>query len=193
MHLRAIAGQVAGVITFLAYLPYLFATINGETKPNRATWFLLVVIGSMLASSYFALGAETTIWVPVGYVIGPTIIAMLSIKYGEGGWSPFDRWCLLAALSTGVLWWIFDAPLTALLLNLLMDFISLLPTIKKGYLRPWTEDPFSWTMWFFGSVLNLLAVERWTFGIAIYPIYMAIGNGLIVALIYRKSLRHMTK
>ena len=137
----------------------------------------------MLAGSYYSLGARDTIWVPVGYVIGPLVIAILSLKYGEEGWSKFDRFCLAGAVAAGVLWWVFKTPMTALIVNLVMDWLGLMPTARKAYHRPHTEDRLSWMCWFVGSLLNLFAVGTWTVELAIYPIYMAVGNGIIAALV----------
>ncbi|MEI6528551.1 MAG: hypothetical protein WCO10_02670 [bacterium] len=83
--LKTVLGIVAGVIAFIAYVVYIKAILKGETKPNRATWFIWSFVGLVLATSYYYSGAENTIWVPFVEFIGPLAIAILSIKYGEGG------------------------------------------------------------------------------------------------------------
>lgn len=178
-----INGWLAGIITFCGYVPYFISTVKGKTKPHRATWWILVLVGLMLVGSYYSLGAKDSLWVPIGYVIGPLIIAILSLWYGEAGWSTFDTLCLTGASIAGILWWLFRSPLIALIINLTMDWFGLMPTVKKAYHRPHTEDQLSWICWFFGSFLNLFAIEHWTFELGIYPIYMVLGNGIIVILV----------
>ena len=182
--ITAVAGKVAGIISLVAFIPYILAILRGETKPNRATWWIWTVIGLMLGASYYSSGANHTIWVPVSYIIGPFAVAILSIKYGEGGWTRFDRSCLLGAGVSVVLWWMFSSPLIALLIGLFIDLMGALPTIRKAYHKPESEDRTAWTLFFAGSTANLFAVESWTFAIAVYPIYMFFGNGLITAFIF---------
>lgn len=180
----AIAGWAAGIITFVGIALYLFTILRGGTKPNRATWWIWTVVGVMLGASYYSSGGRHTIWVPLGYIIGPFAVAILSIKYGEGGWTWFDRYCLFAAGASVVLWVIFRSPFIALLINLCTDFIGALPTIRKAYRDPASENRIAWALVFLGNTVNLFAVESWTVAIALYPIYIFMGTGSIVALIF---------
>lgn len=185
MIIGEILGIIAGILSFFAYGLYIFTTIFGRTKPNRATWWILTLIGLMVASSYYAGGARATMWVAVSYVLGPFIIAVLSLKYGEGRWEGLDKWCLVIALISVPIWYISKSAILVLMINIFLDFIGLLPTIKKSYLRPQGEDRIAWTITFFASLLNIFAVERLIFAIAFYPIYLLTINGFITALLYR--------
>lgn len=182
--ITAIAGKVAGIVSLVAFVPYILAILRGETKPNRASWWIWTVVGFMLGASYFSSGANHTIWVPVSFIIGPLAIIILSIKYGEGGWTRFDRYCLIGAGVSVVLWWMFSSPLIALFINLFIDFMGALPTIRKAYNEPESEDRTAWMLFFAGNIVNLFAVESWTLTIAAYPIYMFFASGLITVFIF---------
>lgn len=184
MTLQQIVGIVAGVLSFAAYLLYIVATIRGTTKPNRATWWVLTLVGIMIAASYYAGGARATIWVAISYVLGPAIIAVLSLSYGEGKWERLDQFCLVGALLSALIWYLSNSPLLVLLLNILMDFLGLLPTIKKSYLRPEGEDRPAWTLETFAGALNVLAIEKWTFAIMFYPLYLLLMNGIVTFFLY---------
>jgi len=177
--IAVVAGKVAGIVSLIAFIPYILAILRGETKPNRATWWIWTIVGFMLGASYFSSGAKHTIWVPVSYIIGPFTVAILSIKYGEGGWTRFDRYCLFGTGMSVILWWIFSSPLIALLINLFIDFLGALPTIRKAYHKPESENHIAWILFFGGNIINLFAVEKWTFTIAVYPIFMFLLSGLI--------------
>lgn len=183
-NLTGMAGMVAGILTLLSFIPYIISILRKKTRPNRASWFIWTVVGFMCGASYYSAGANHTIWVPVSYMIGPFFTAILSLKYGEGGWTRFDRGCLaIAGVSLG-LWWVFNSPLIALVINLVVDFMGALPTIRKSYYEPEKEDKTAWAMGFMGNTANLFAVERWSFAIAVYPVYMFIGCGIITALVF---------
>lgn len=179
-------GIVAGIFSFSAYLFYIVAIVKGYTKPSRATWFIWAVIGIILAVSYRASGAESTIWVAVSEAIAPTIIALLAIKYGVGGAEKLDLFCFAGSIFSLFLWWYFGSPVVALTTNLAIDFFAALPTIKKSWLKPREEDRFAWTLTQTGNLFNLFAVDRLIFAVMVYPIYTFIIDGVITGLLYRK-------
>jgi len=183
--ITAVAGKVAGVISLVAFVPYIFAILRGTTKPNRASWWIWTVVGFMLGASYYSSGADHTIWVPVSYIIGPFVIAILSLKYGEGGWTRFDRTCVIGAGVSALLWWLLSSPLVALCINIVIDAMGALPTIRKAYRVPEGEDRTAWILFSIANTVNLLAIEEWTFAIVSYPIYMFLTAGLIALLVLR--------
>ena len=62
LSIKEFIGIAAGILSFSSYSLYIFTTIFGKTRPNRATWWILTLIGFMIASSYYAGGARATIW-----------------------------------------------------------------------------------------------------------------------------------
>lgn len=186
----SLIGIMAGAISFCAYVFYIVNTLKGKTKPNRATWWILTLIGIMIAWSYYVEGARDTIWIALSYVVGPLVIAILSLQYGEGEWETLDKACLTGAISSAVVWSISESALVVLIINVCMDFIGLIPTIKKSYLRPEGEDRTAWTMEVIAGFLNLFAIKNWIFGIAFYPLYLVIINSVVLYMLYRPILKH---
>jgi hypothetical protein len=126
----------------------------------------------MIAASYRAAGASATIWVPLSYVIGPFVTSMLGIKFGQGGWTRFDRFCLLTAALSLMLWQVSSSPDLALAMNIGIDLLGALPTIRKSLSDPYGEDLLAWMLFFVANTLNVVAIERWNWQVAIYPLYM---------------------
>lgn len=186
--LQSYIGIVAGVLIFLSYFSYTFSTIRGTTKPNRATWFTLAVISSVLAVSYFDLGARSTFWAAGGAALGTILIALLSIKYGTGGWSLLEKMCMGFSLLSLIFYILSDNALVTLLLGIGMDGAALVPTVMHAYAKPHEEDKAAWTLTFTADILAVLAIDQRTFSIIIYPLYMVLVNGMIAALLYRRQL-----
>ncbi len=188
--LRMILGIFAGSIAFIAYIVYIISTLRGKTKPNRATWWIWAFMGLILALSYKLSGANNTVWVPYVEFLGPFIIALLSIKYGEGGLkNKIDIICLIGAIASIILWIIFNNPVVALVTNLAIDSFALIPTIKKSYLRPEGEDFWAWFGTGIADSLNMLAVEKFSFAILLYPIYMFVSDFIIIVILFfRKKI-----
>ena len=185
-----ISGIIAGFLSFLAFIIYYISIFRGKSTPNRATWLILTIVGLLIAASYYSIGARETMWVAVIYAIGPFITFLLSIKYGEGGWVLLDKVCLILSGISILIWSFSGIPMLTLLINIFIDFLGVLPTIKKSYLRPYSEDALTWIFVCIASVLNLIAVREWNFSIYIYPVYMFIFNTLIMLFVITPKLRN---
>lgn len=151
-------GQIAGVMALVQAIPYIVSTLNGHTKPERMTYFIFLVVDTLTIASYIAIGARSTIWVGLAYVLTGLTIFLLSLKYGMGGFSKLDIMCLLFALAGVVVWAMTDSALSALCLSIFATKVGYLPTIKKAYFYPETENTLSWTMTAFTSMLNIFAL-----------------------------------
>jgi hypothetical protein len=172
-------GAIAGMLSLAGFIPYWWAIWQHKTCPNRATWWIWTMVGVMIAISYRAIGADSTMWVPISYVIGPLGTAVLSIKFGEGGWTKLDRTCLLGVGIGLILWGVARSPDLTLGMNIGIDFLGALPTIRKSIHDPYSEDQFSWLLFALSSIVNLLAIDQWGWSIAIYPIYILLITSVI--------------
>jgi hypothetical protein len=138
-----------------------------------------LVVGIIIAASYRAAGASATIWVPISYVIGPFVTSLLGIRFGQGGWTKFDRFCLLTAALSLILWQVSSSSDLALAINIGIDLLGALPTIRKSLIDPYGEDLLAWLLFFVANTLNVLAIDRWNWQVAIYPLYMFCITGTI--------------
>lgn len=181
-----IMGLSAGLLSLLAFIPYALAMLGGTNRPNRATWIIWMVLGFILLGSYQAAGATHALWLSVANAMAFSVIVILSFKYGEGGWSIFDLSCLAAALLGVGMWWYFSSPLLALYLSVVIDFVGALPTIKKSFENPRSENFSAWLMFWLANSLNLFAVEKWSLAMGLYPAYMFGITGLVTIILWRR-------
>lgn len=202
-NIPAIAGILAGLLNIIAFIPYIFTTFgwsirwnlqiyrtNQSTRPNRATWFIWAFIGVLISLSSLKSGATNTIWVPIVLTAGPLIVAIISIKYGEGGWTRFDKLCLAGAFAAVMIWLLSGSAPAALLMSIIADAFGLAPTILHAYRKPEEENKLAWTLFFLGDVANLFAVTSWSlpsFPIWIFTLYMVGHTALIVGILSLRS------
>ncbi len=183
---KASLGIVAGIISVAGFVPYIAAVLSKQTRPNRATWWIWTVVGGVLFGGYVASGNWSSAWVPLSYTVGPLIVSILSIKRGEGGWEPFDRKCLAASLIGLVLWGVSGAPLFAMVINMGVDFAGALPTIRKTYRNPQSEDKTAWTIFLISNGLNCFAVTSWKEPSVMLPVYYFAMTAVITVLCFRR-------
>ena len=182
--IQTIFGIAAGILSFTAYPIYYIDIFRGNTKPSRVTWWILAILNIALSFSYYASGARNTIWIPISYSIGFLIVAILSLKYGEGEWKFTDFLFLLGACICLGVWFFSRSPEITLYFIILTDFVGLAPTIYKSFKKPWTESRLSWSIAAVASLLNIFAIERWTFVIGFYPFYVFATNIFIVIFLF---------
>lgn len=181
-------GIVAGVLALGGYIPYIYTIFTGATKPNKATWIIWSVVGGLLAFSYLAEGDPNSIWLPLGYFIGPLIVAILSFRYGYSEWSKLDIICLVTAMISVIPWVLSkDATLT-LVINVLIDSTGAIPTLVKTYREPDTEDLTAWTIFFIANTLQLFSISQWHISV-IYPVYLFFLAAAMVLLIVKDKIR----
>jgi hypothetical protein len=190
MSLSAYAGLAAGALSFLAFVPYVIGMVKGKNRPNRATWIIWTAVGVSLLASYAATGARDTVWVAAANAVAFLSVLLLSIKYGVGGWSGFDAACLAGAAFGFGLWWWFASPLPTLFSGLFIDLVGALPTIKKIWREPDSEDLTAWILFFVANAINILAIEDWGVVVASYPVYMtSITLFLVVEILIRRATK----
>jgi len=182
-------GEIAGGLSFLAYLKYILSIFQGKTKPSRSTWWILTFVGILILVSSYSIGAKENIWIQLSYVVGPLIIAILSLfsQYGySSGLLKIDKVCLLSGILCIILWIVFNSPLIAFIGSIIVDFIGLIPTIKKAYFNPNKEDPVAWGIEMVAIIINALGISVWFSAVEkdwIYALYLIIINGIVFILL----------
>ncbi len=175
-------GIIAGILALAGYIPYIYSIFTGNTRPNRATWFIWTIVGGLLAFSYIAEGDQHSIWLPLGYFVGPLMVAILSLRYGYAEWTRLDTICIVAAIISIIPWVLSDNATITLIINLLIDMTGAIPTLVKTYREPETEDLSGWLVFFIANTLQLFAISMWNLA-ALYPIYLFFLAGAMVAFI----------
>jgi hypothetical protein len=185
---QEIAGILAGVLSLVGYIPYIYATVKGETRPNKATWMIWTLVGGLLAFSYLAQQGLSSSWLPLGYFVGPFIVAILSFWYGYSSWTKLDIICVIAAIISIVPWVLSDNATMTLLINLLIDSLGAIPTLIKTYHEPETEDLNAWLIFFIANTIQLFAVTTLNLAV-LYPIYLFLLAGSLVIFILKGKLQ----
>ncbi len=180
-------GIIAGLVTLAAYIPYIKGILERKTRPNRATWWIWAVLAIVIAASYRFSGGIDSGWIAIGNAFGTSLIALLSLKNGEGGWTRLDQGCLLGAFIGIVAWALTNNPVIALIIATGADMLGAVPTIKKSYFEPEGENSSAWAIFLIGYTVNLFAMVEWSFALAFYPVYVfLLSAAMVYLLVFRK-------
>ena len=179
----AIAGAV---INFAGGLSYVRAILKGEAAPNRVTWFLwaFVPLIAGLAQLRSGVGISTLVVMSVG--ASPACVVIASFVAGTGSWKlgPFDYVCGACALAALALWAVTGDPVTAIVLSILGDAAAALPTLRKAWIAPATEDRLAYLISFVGMIAGILSIREATFSAYAFNVYLLIASGVLVLILY---------
>ena len=179
----AIAGAV---INFVGGLSYVRAILKGEATPNRVTWLLWAFVPLIAGAAQLRSGVGISTLVVMSVGASPACVVIASFVGGKGAWKlgPFDYACGACALAALALWTMTGDPVTAIVLSILGDAAAALPTLRKAWLAPATEDRLAYLISFIGMVSGILSVREATFSAYAFNTYLLAVSGALVLILY---------
>lgn len=175
--------------TLWAYVPYIRLVIaDGTVKPNRASWFVWWVIDASMAWVLFSAHAWSAFLMFAAFTLGTTIVLSLSLKQGEGQFSKSDMFYIALAIGGIILWRASDNENISVIANMVAAIAGTIPTIKKSFLDPDSEDAPTWRYFWIGGLFNVLAISSWTFVDAAPTLIVWVAQwGINVALVLGRA------
>lgn len=168
MHIQGILSIASGVLAVIGFIPYIRAILTRATKPAKATWLIWASLDTITITGMCvqdSLNGQI-----VGAVIGVWIVALLSLKYGESGWTRLDKFCIGGAIIGIVLWGIFSSPTLGIVTSLVVIFIGSMPTFVSAWKDPKKENKPAWIIFWVSCVCTVLAIPKFTLDDASQPI-----------------------
>ena len=190
-----IAFAIAGsVINFVACLSYVRAILRSEATPNRVTWLLWAFVPLIAGVAQWRSGVGISTLVVLSVGAGPACVVLASFVGGTGSWrlGPFDYVCGACSLAALALWAITGDPVTAIVLSILADAAAALPTVRKAWLEPATENRPAYLIAFVGMVVGILSVREATFSACAFNAYLVAASGTLVLILYLPRRRPLT-
>lgn len=169
-------GLLSGLISILCYLPYIRDILLKRTKPERASWLIWAVLGSISFISQLAKGASDSLWMTAVQTFGVTLIFLMSLKLGSGGISSRDIKALIFALFGLVIWFLTKEAAWALFIVIFVDASGALLTILKAYEDPESETMSTWMLAGLSGLFACFAVGIWDLVLLSYPVYIMLIN-----------------
>lgn len=190
MNLLQVFGYISAFLSIIMVVPYIRDIFLLKTKPERASWFIWTVLGFIAFFSQLAKGAVDSLWLTAGQTLAVLVIAILSIKYGTGGFTKRDIISLFFAGVGLVLWVITHDAAYALILVIVVDSIGSLLTLLKSYEDPESETAMTWILSGTSGIFGALAVGVFNPILLAYPIYIVVANySIVISLLIGKFVK----
>lgn len=174
-------GLLAGVLSTIAYVPYMADTVMGRTQPERATWLIWSVVASVAMGSQIYEGANQSLWF-VGVQVSATIVIFLmSIKRGAGAYLSRRNINLFGVTLVGLLiWYLAENAMVMLLITTSISILGGSVTVIKAYRDPESETLNTWVLSLAAAFFAVISVGTFDPALLIYPVYLYVLYATIV-------------
>lgn len=167
---------ISGILLLISIPPYLIDILKGKTKPQRTTWLIWSILGSIAFVSQVYMHATWSLVLVGMDLLDVLVVFGFSIHYGVGGWARIDKLALVIATIGVAISFAAHQPLIALLGVIVAELAGTWLTIYKVYLAPESETAITWVLVGTASMFGTLAVGKLQFNLIIYPIYIVVAN-----------------
>jgi len=166
-------GVASGILSLLAYIPYIVDTATRRIQPQRASWLIWSVLGSIALGSQIYEGASASLWFAGVQVSGTVLVFVLSIRVGSGKYLTRIDYVILGIASVGLLLWYFtETAAYALTITISISLLGGIATAVKAYRDPESETLITWVIFLIASVLAIFSVGGTDLILLAYPLYL---------------------
>lgn len=175
------------IFSVMCYTTYLLSIFRGHAKPHVFSWFNWGTVIAIGAFAQFKVDGGYSAWFLVLMSSTCYSITLLSFKYGEKNITKSDKITFFSALCLISLWQMTHNPLAVLLCVMLIDLLSFYPTIRKSWIKPYSEPLISYFLAGFRYFFVVFTIEDITFDKAVYIVFLlALDWGFMFLLMWRR-------
>lgn len=139
-------------------------------RPNLASWIVWWVIDFTMVVSLIAAGSYNAVPMFAAFCLGSSIVLLLSVKHGNVHMVRFDYICVAIALLGLVASKVLENPIISISASIFSALAGTVPTVRKAWMSPASEDLMTWTLFAIGGLLNCFAIEQFSFVTVIPPL-----------------------
>lgn len=180
---KAILGTIAVIIAVISYIPYFRDIFAGKTKPHAFTWLVWAILNGIAFAGQVHDNGGAGAWA-VGFTTLATFsIFLIALVKGEKDIRRFDWLCLIGAMLSLIPWIITSEPLISVILITIIDVFGFMPTVRKSIRKPHQETLTTYALSTLKYGLVVAALQSYTLVTVLFPLSIAILNGLFVLLL----------
>jgi len=182
--------SIASLLVLYSYFFYIKDIFALNTKPHVYTWFVatIVIFINTLAMIKGGSGYSSAPFI-VGTIMC-FVVFILCFKFGTKNINKNDFIFLLLALLCLVLYLFSINLFYVVTLFVLIDLFAYIPTIRKTWYEPETENFNYYFISFFINLLFLFSLKNHNFLILAYPVFLLLTNMVLCAEIFFRK-RHL--
>jgi len=189
--IKTILSLIAVILTFVGYAPYIRSIVKNHTKPHIYSWFIWFLDGFIIFALQFTHGGGPGSFVVLAAgFLALTVLILTILNKGKRDITLIDTLFTILALLALIIWLFAKQPLISVILIMTVDLLGFLPTIRKSWHKPFTENAAFYAINTLRFAFALAALQAYSTITALYPAVWLIANGLFtVMLMLRRKVK----
>lgn len=182
-------GGMAVALGLFGYILYVRGIIQGKVKPHAFTWFVWGLLTLIAFIAQVTEGGGAGAWVTGVTAFFSFGFAIIGLGASSRLFITKTDWIFfISALLTIPLWYFSGNPLISVIIITIIDAVAFVPTFRKAYFHPSTENGWTYALSGIKFVVGLFALESFTWTTALYPASLVIANSaFVLMLIVRRN------
>ncbi|MEU4373488.1 hypothetical protein [Pseudonocardia alni] len=179
---------LSAVLGLIGSTRYAIATITGTARPNLVTWVLWAVAPLIGFFAQLSAGVGPPAVLTLAAGLGPLIVVVSAVvtRHSYSTIGPFDVVCAVIAVAALVVWVGFDAAPTAVIVAVGADAAAALPTIRKAWHDPDSENLLFYVLVGLGATITLLTLDSWAPSGWAFAVYMLSLSLSLVGIVFTR-------
>lgn len=191
--MKEVFAVVATILAIIGNTSYLKDVWRGRVQPHPYTWFVWSIVSMTTFFGGLAKGAGIGA-LPTGVAEGFTVIIFLfSLKYlfqGKAGHiRMIDNYFLAICLLGLIPWAITKDPTISVVIVVLIDIVAFIPTLRKTWAHPRSEQPLLYEMNVARHILTLFSLQSYNIATTFHSIAMICTNSVMTLFIKHRKDR----
>ncbi|MEK7185035.1 MAG: hypothetical protein AAB726_00215 [Patescibacteria group bacterium] len=182
--LQYLSGGIAVLLGLIGYVFYARGILSGKIKPHAFSWFVWSILTAIAFVAQVVEGGGAGAWV-TGFT------AVISFIFALVGFGPSSRlfitksdWFFFVGALLAIPPWYFTGdPLWSVVIITIVDAVAFVPTFRKAYFHPETENISTYALSSLKFVFGILALEAFTISTTLYPASLILANGIFIAMV----------
>lgn len=187
MGVKVAFAVIAAVLAIVGNVPYVIDVFKGKVKPHTYSWFAWSIVSCIVLFGQIAKGAGIGALPTAAAEVFTILIFLLSLLYGFKHPTRSDKIFLALAL-LGILPWILTKdPTLSVVIAVAIDAAAFVPTLRKTWSEPKTEDSVLYAMNVARHGLALGSLQAYNIVTMLHSVVMITLNSVMTVLIVRKK------
>ena len=180
-------GIIAVILNIVGMVPYILSIYRGKTKPHLFSNIIWAVVTTIAFFGQVIKGAGPGAWTTAISALVTVYICILCIRYGTKDVTKSDYIFLIAGLLSIIPWIMTKDPTISVVIATFIDVCGFIPTIRKTWKAPESENLFSWVVNLVRHGISLFALRNFVIATYIYPLALFLMNIITVGAILKKK------
>jgi hypothetical protein len=184
---KELVGIIAVILVLIAYIPYIRDILRKTVSPHPYSWLVWALSTFAIFFLQLAGGSGSGAYMTLTVAIIASLIFILAMKNSQTKIKPIDIICLIIACAGIAIWLFIDAPLLSIVVLASVEVIGFIPTLIKGWEKPYEDSATLWGLNSLRQITGLLAVQNYNIITMFNPVlWILIGTTFCIVLLHRR-------